>query len=63
VIRERECRAERLDVHQAIMQMNLLHKQFLVFTNSRTGDINVVYRDEGTTFGLIETNGHVDDAD
>jgi putative sigma-54 modulation protein len=63
VIREREFRAERLDVHQAIMQMNLLHKQFLVFTNSRTGDINVVYRDEGTTFGLIETNGHVDDAD
>lgn len=63
VIREKEFRAERLDVQQAIMQMNLLHKQFLVFTNNRTGDINVVYRDEGNTYGLIETNGHVDDED
>jgi len=60
VVREQEFRAERLDVHQAIMQMNLLHKSFLVFTNTETDHINVVYRmDEG--YGLIETRGHVDD--
>lgn len=60
VVREQEFRAERLDVHQAIMQMNLLHKSFLVFTNKETDHINVVYRmDEG--YGLIETRGHVDD--
>ena len=60
VVREQEFRAERLDVHQAIMQMNLLHKSFLVFTNKETDHINVVYRmDEG--YGLVETRGHVDD--
>ncbi len=61
VIREREFRAERLDLQQAIMQMNLLHKAFLVFTNNKTGDINVVYRTEDDNYGLIETQGHVED--
>lgn len=61
VIREREFKAERLDVQQAIMQMNLLHKAFLVFTNSKSGDINVVYRTDDGNYGLIETQGHVDD--
>ena len=62
VIREKEFRAERLAVADAIMQLNLLHKQFLVFTNTETGDINVVYRMETGDYGLIETRGHVEDA-
>lgn len=61
VMREKEFRAERLDVQQAIMQMNLMHKSFLVFTNTGTGDINVVYQLEDGNYGLIETRGHVDD--
>lgn len=61
VVREKEFRAERLQVRQAIMQMNLLHKSFLVFTNSDTGDINVVYRLDTGEYGLIETRGHVED--
>ena len=61
VIREKEFRAERLDVQQAIMQMNLLHRSFHVFTNKGTGDINVVYRLEDGNYGLIETRGHVED--
>lgn len=63
VVREKEFRAERLDVYEAIMQMNLLHKDFLVFTNHRTGDINVVYRHADGNYGLIETRGHVDPND
>lgn len=59
VIREKEFKAERLDVQQAIMQMNLLHKAFFVFTNAETGDINVVYRTDEGHIGLIETRGHV----
>jgi putative sigma-54 modulation protein len=59
VIREKEFRADRLDVDQAIMQMDLAQRAFLVFTNVDTGDINVVYRDEGGNYGLIETRGHV----
>ena len=63
VVREKEFRAERLSVDDAVMQLDLLQKQFLVFTNTETGDINVVYRMENDgDFGLIETRGHVEDA-
>ena len=62
IVREKEFRAERLTVHEAVMQLNLMHKQFLVFTNTETGDINVIYRMEDGEYGLIETRGHVEDA-
>jgi putative sigma-54 modulation protein len=62
VVREKEFRAERLSVREAVMQLNLMHKQFLVFTNTETGDINVIYRMEDEDYGLIETRGHVEDA-
>lgn len=56
VIRQTEVTTERMTVDGAIMQMNLLHKQFYVFTNAGSGDINVVYvRDDGN-YGLIEPN-------
>lgn len=61
IVREKEFRADRLAVRDAVMQLNLLHKQFLVFTNMETGDINVVYRLDDSGYGLIETRGHVDD--
>jgi putative sigma-54 modulation protein len=54
VIRQSEFQAERMTVHAAIMQMNLLHKQFYVFTNATSGGINVVYALEDGNFGLIE---------
>jgi putative sigma-54 modulation protein len=62
IVREKEYRAERLTVNEAVMQLNLMHKQFLVFTNTETGDINVIYRTEDGDYGLIETRGHVEDA-
>jgi putative sigma-54 modulation protein len=62
VVREKEYRAERLTVQETVMQLNLMHKQFLVFTNTETGDINVTYRMENGDYGLIETRGHVEDA-
>jgi putative sigma-54 modulation protein len=61
IVREKEFRADRLAVRDAVMQLNLLQKQFLVFTNMETGDINVVYRLDDSGYGLIETRGHVDD--
>lgn len=60
IVREQEFSAERLTVQEAIMQLNLAHRQFLVFTNASSGDINVIYRLEDD-YGLIETRGHVDD--
>ena len=47
-------------MQQAIMQMNPC-QSFLVFTNVKTHDINVIYRTEDGNYGLIETRGHVED--
>ncbi len=59
VVREREFAAARLTVDEAIMQLNLLHRVFLVFTNAGTGEINVIYgRDDGG-YGLLETHARV----
>lgn len=54
IIRQTEVVAERMAVEAAIMQMNLLHKAFYVFTNAGTGAVNVVYRRDDGTYGLIE---------
>jgi putative sigma-54 modulation protein len=35
------------------MQMDLLNKEFLVYTDSSTEDINVVYRRKDGNYGLI----------
>ncbi len=39
---------------EAVMQMELLGKDFFVFTNEISGDINVVYLRNDGNFGLIE---------
>jgi putative sigma-54 modulation protein len=36
------------------MQMELLDKDFFVFTNDNSGSINVIYRRRDGNFGLIE---------
>ena len=36
------------------MQMELLDKDFFVFTNDTSGEINVIYRRRDGNFGLIE---------
>ena len=44
------------EVEDAIMQLELLGKQFLVFRNMLTDRVNVVYKTKGeNTYGLIET--------
>jgi putative sigma-54 modulation protein len=44
-----------MSANEAIMQLNLLHEQFLVYRSDRTGQVNVVYRRDDGTYGLIET--------
>lgn len=46
--------ARPLDVDEAIMQLNLLGNQFLVFRNVQNGQVNVVYRRDDGNYGLIE---------
>lgn len=40
-------------VEEAVMQMNLMHKDFLVFTDAASEDVNVVYRRKDGNYGLI----------
>ncbi len=43
-----------MDVDEAIMQMDLIKDNFLVFTNARTERINVLYRRNDGDYGLIQ---------
>jgi len=43
-----------MDVEEASMQMELVSDNFLVFTNSRTNQVNVLYRRKDGDLGLIE---------
>lgn len=43
-----------MDVEEAILQFNLVNDPFLVFTNAKTGKVNVLYRRKGRELGLIE---------
>lgn len=52
---KRETRATRfLTVDEAVLQLELTEDPFLVFTNSDTTQINVMYKRNDGTFGLIE---------
>jgi putative sigma-54 modulation protein len=43
-----------MDVDEASMQMNLVDDNFIVFTNSRTNRVNVLYRRKDGDLGLIQ---------
>lgn len=43
-----------MDIDEAVMQMDLVDDNFLVFTNARTDIINVLYRRKDGHFGLIQ---------
>ncbi len=56
VIRSNEFFVKAMSVEEAIMQMDLLNNDFLLFTNDKTGDVNLVYRRKDGHFGLIEAH-------
>lgn len=43
-----------MDIEEAIMQMDLMTGNFLVFTNARTERVNVIYRRNDGHLGLIQ---------
>ncbi|MCB2145893.1 MAG: ribosome-associated translation inhibitor RaiA [Deltaproteobacteria bacterium] len=43
-----------MDVEEAVMQMDLITDNFLVFTNARTESVNVLYRQKDGNYGLIQ---------
>jgi putative sigma-54 modulation protein len=54
VIKTKTETAKPMSVEEAVMQMDLLHKDFIVFTDSISSEINVLYRRKDGNFGLIE---------
>ena len=46
--------AKPMDPEEAAMQFTMSQQDFLVFRNSRSGDINVVYKRKDGNLGLIE---------
>ena len=55
VVRERTIEVRTMAVDDAAMQLNLMEKEFLVFTDMDTKTISVIYRRKDGNYGLIET--------
>ncbi len=47
--------ARTLSVDEALLQLNLIEQPFLVFRNSQSKVVNVVYKRDDGKYGLIET--------
>lgn len=54
VVRTKRFALKPMDEEEAIMQMNLLGHNFFVFFNSKTEEVNVVYKRKNRDYGLIE---------
>lgn len=54
IIITKEMPAKPMSVDEAVMQMNLLNKNFFAFRNAETNDINVVYKRDDGNIGLIQ---------
>ncbi len=54
IVRESRQSAKPMTVEEAVLQIESSRKNLIVFTNSRSKKINVVYRRNNGDFGLIE---------
>ena len=54
VIRTERYPVKPMFVDEAVLQLEMSHRQFIVFMNPRSSRMNVLYRRKGGDFGLIE---------
>jgi putative sigma-54 modulation protein len=54
IIKNKRFELKPMSPDEASMQMELLDKDFFVFVNDKSGDINVIYLRQDGNFGLIE---------
>jgi putative sigma-54 modulation protein len=54
IIKMKKFDMKPMEPEDAVDQLELLDKDFFVFTNIHSGDINVVYRRKDGSYGLIE---------
>src|SRR5438067_9748530 len=57
LIRRDEFLAKPMSVEEALMQMDLLNNDFLVFTRPDSSELNVIYRRKDGNYGLIAPGG------
>lgn len=57
IVRSHSFFVKPMSVEEAVMQMDLLGKDFLVFTDDRSAEMNVVYRRKDGNYGLIVPQG------
>lgn len=57
VIRTEQVHAKPMHIDEAVMQLNLMAGEFMVFTNRGTNRVNVLYKRKDGNLGLIETVG------
>jgi putative sigma-54 modulation protein len=55
IIKDERVTARSMTVEDAVMQMNLLGDEHLIFTDAGTGSTSVLYRRGDGNYGLIET--------
>ena len=56
IVRTNEFLAKPMTVQDAVMQMDLMNNDFLVFTNASSNEMNVVCRRKDGLYGLIEAS-------
>jgi len=54
VVHREKLNLQTMNVNEAVVQLELLHDEFLVFSNADTQQVNVVYSRKDGTYGLIE---------
>ena len=53
-VRVKNIEYKPMDVEEAVLQMDLMSDNFLVFTNARSDRVNVLYRRKDGHYGLIQ---------
>ena len=54
IIKHKRFDMKPMSPEEAVNHMEFLDKNFFIFTNDRSGDVNVVYRRDDGNYGLIE---------
>ena len=54
IVKTKQIQAKPMDVDEAIMQLELVKNDFLVFTNARSKEVNVLYRRKDGQLSIIE---------
>ena len=54
IVKKKDIELKPMSEDEAILQMNLIDHDFFVFRDSRTGEIEVVYKREDGNYGLLK---------